>query len=46
VNFTDSEDDLRRKFALFEPLHVGFYAAKYRIDEGEGFHYTFVGRKA
>lgn len=46
VNFTENEEDLRRKFALFEPLHIGFYAAQYRADEGPGFHYTFVGRKA
>lgn len=44
--FVDSEDDLKAKFNLFRPLHVGYYAAKYRSDEGDGFHYTFVGQKA
>jgi len=45
VNFTRSEEDLARKFGLFERRHIGFYDAKYREDEGAGFHYTFVGQK-
>lgn len=45
VNFTASEDELRSKFAMFEPLHVGYYDARYREDEGSDFHYLFVGRK-
>lgn len=44
--FVEDEDDLRSKFNLFEPLHVGYYSAKYRNDEGDGFHYTFVGQKS
>lgn len=43
--FIGSEHDLTARFGLFKPLHVGYYAAKYRSDEGDGFHYTFVGQK-
>jgi len=45
VNFTYSEEDLINKFSLFEKVHVGFYDAKYREDEGGSFHFTFVGKK-
>ncbi|MCH7849434.1 MAG: class I SAM-dependent methyltransferase [Planctomycetes bacterium] len=44
VNFTHSEDELIDRFSMFEKVHVGFYDAKYREDEGASFHYTFVGR--
>lgn len=43
--FTDSEEQLLDRFAMFEPRHVGFYSEKFRSDEGPGFHYTFVGIK-
>ena len=46
VNFTRSEAQLVERFKLFERLHVGYYDARYRDDEGGSFHYTFVGRKA
>ena len=46
INFTYSEEELIKKFDLFEKVHVGFYHTKYREDEGANFHYTFVGRKA
>lgn len=46
VLFIENEDHLRHTFRLFQPCHVGYYAEKYREDEGEDFHYTFVGRKA
>lgn len=45
MSFIENEDHLREKFSLFEPIHVGFYAAKFRSDEGDGFHYTFCGVK-
>jgi SAM-dependent methyltransferase len=44
--FIDDEDHLRERFKLFRPVHVGYYAAKLRSDEGDGFHYTFCGVKA
>ena len=43
VNFTRDEEDLKRKFHLFRPVHMGYYDAHYRADEGSDFHYTFVG---
>jgi len=45
IQFTDSEDDLVQKFNLFKKLHVGYYDAKYREDEGSDFHHTFIGQK-
>ncbi|NEU58110.1 bifunctional 2-polyprenyl-6-hydroxyphenol methylase/3-demethylubiquinol 3-O-methyltransferase UbiG [Halorussus sp. MSC15.2] len=46
VNFTESEDDLRDTFDMFDPVHVGFYNYRFRNDSGESFHYTFVGQKS
>jgi hypothetical protein len=43
--FVNDEDDLVDKFKLFKPVHFGYYAAKLRTDEGDGFHYTFCGTK-
>ena len=45
VNFTKSEDDLLQKFNMFKKIHLGYYDAKYREDEGSDFHYTFIGQK-
>ncbi len=45
VNFTRDEEHLRSRFPMFEPLHIGYYDAHYREDEGSDFHYTFVGRR-
>lgn len=43
--FIKNEEDLISKFRMFKPIHVGYYAAKFRDDEGDGFHYTFCGVK-
>ena len=43
--FTESEDDLVSKFSMFRPVHTGYYSAKLRGDEGDGFHFTFCGVK-
>lgn len=43
--FVEDEEDLKQRFSLFKPLHIGYYAAKLRNDEGDGFHYTFCGVK-
>lgn len=45
INFTESREDLCSTFSLFEPLHIGYYDAVYREDEGSDFHYTFIGRR-
>lgn len=46
MSFIEDEDHLRSVFSMFKPVHVGHYSAKFRNDEGDGFHYTFVGQKA
>ena len=43
--FIKDEDHLKKKFNMFKPIHIGYYAAKFRQDEGDGFHYTFCGTK-
>ena len=43
--FIKDEKDLEKKFEMFRPLHIGYYAAKFRKDEGDCFHYTFCGIK-
>lgn len=45
ANFTYSEEDLLKKFSMFEKRHIGYYDDKFREDEGGRFHYTFVGQK-
>lgn len=45
VNFTRDEEDLREKFHMFEPKHIGFYNFRFREDTLERFHHTFVGVK-
>ena len=45
MSFIRDEDHLKEKFNMFKPLHIGYYAAKFRDDEGDGFHYTFCGVK-
>ena len=44
VTFTESEEDLIRKFSMFKKRHVGYYDACYREDEGSDFHWTFIGQ--
>lgn len=44
-NFTDDEQDLLDKFSMFRKIHIGYYAFKYREDEGNEFFYTYVGMK-
>ena len=43
--FVKNEDDLLKRFNIFKPIHIGYYSAKLRSDEGDGFHYTFCGMK-
>lgn len=44
VNFTASKDDLKAKFEMFEPIHVGYYDAHYIESEGSDYHWTFIGK--
>ena len=45
IFFVESEKELLERFKLWKPVHVGYYDAKYRNDEGCDFHYTFIGQK-
>ena len=45
MSFIKDEDHLKRKFKMFKPVHIGYYAAKFRSDEGSGHHFTFCGVK-
>lgn len=45
ISFIKDENHLKSKFHMFKPIHIGYYCAKYRNDEGDGFHYTFCGVK-
>jgi SAM-dependent methyltransferase len=44
INFTKSEADLKRKFKLFKPIHIGFYDGSNLSTDQSGYHYTFFGR--
>jgi SAM-dependent methyltransferase len=46
MSFIKDEDQLKRKFSMFNPVHIGHYSAKFRNDEGDGFHFTFCGVKS
>ena len=45
MNFIKDEEELKHKFSMFQPIHIGFYSEKFRSDEGVSHHFTFVGRK-
>ncbi|KAB2952942.1 hypothetical protein F9B85_06640 [Heliorestis acidaminivorans] len=45
VNFTETKEELIDKFSMFNKVHVGYYDAMYREDEGSDFHWTFIGQK-
>ena len=43
--FVESEDDLKYKFDLLKPIHIGYYSAKFRNDKGDGHYFIFCGIK-
>ena len=45
INFCASKEELIERFRLFKPLHVGYYDFQISEDEGNCFHYLFVGKK-
>jgi len=45
MSFIKDKEHLKKTFSMFKPLHMGFYTAKFREDEGDGMHYTFCGVK-
>jgi SAM-dependent methyltransferase len=45
ISFVSSKDEVRERFAMFEPLHIGHYDFSIRENEGGREHYLFIGRK-
>jgi SAM-dependent methyltransferase len=45
INLTHSEEELARRFEMFQRRHIGFHAYQFREDEGSAFFYTYVGQK-
>lgn len=45
IFFIKDEEDLKKKFSMFEPLHIGSYSMQLQDDETNNYHWTFVGRK-
>lgn len=45
INFTKNEKDLKNKFKIFKPLHVGYYEGSLNSLKDSGLHYTFFGKK-
>jgi SAM-dependent methyltransferase len=45
INFVKDEEDLKKKFHMFKPLHIGYYDSVYRNDERSEKHLTFIGIK-
>lgn len=43
--YVEDEDDLKQRFHMFEPVHVGHYAMQLQEDETNNDHFTFIGRK-
>ena len=46
IHFTASSEELVEQFEPFAPLHTGYYDSAISSDEGSGFHYLYIGRKA
>jgi cyclopropane fatty-acyl-phospholipid synthase-like methyltransferase len=44
INFTKSEEDLKKKFKLFKPIKIGFYDGSLDSTSLSGYHYTFFGK--
>ena len=44
INFINTEEELKEKFHIFEPVFIGSYDIT--LPEGSSFHYFFTGKKA
>ena len=44
INFIGSEEELKQKFSIFEPVFVGYYDIT--LPEGSSYHYFFTGKKS
>lgn len=45
MQFVESETQLQTIFQRFKRIHIGYYDASLREDEGSEFHFTFLGQK-
>lgn len=45
INFVDGKEDLKKRFHMFKPCHIGYYDACYRNDDGSEKHLIFIGQK-
>lgn len=43
--FVSDEEDLKSKFSMFEPVHIGHYALQLQDNDTNNWHWTFLGRK-
>jgi len=43
INFIGSEEELTKKFSIFEPVFCGYYDLT--LPEGSSYHYFFTGKK-
>lgn len=43
--FVSDEDDLKNKFSMFEPVHIGHYAMQLQDNDTNNWHWTFLGIK-
>jgi len=43
VNFVESEEEMKKKFDIFETISTGYYDIK--LPEGSSLHYYFIGKK-
>lgn len=44
INFIGSEEELKQKFDIFEPVFIGYYDIT--LPEGSSYHYFFTGKKS
>lgn len=43
--FTADEEDLKKKFPMFEPVHIGHYSMQLQDHDTNNWHWTFLGIK-
>lgn len=43
--YISDEDDLKSKFSMFEPVHIGHYSMQLQENDTNNWHWTFLGRK-
>lgn len=43
--FVSDEADLKSKFSMFEPVHIGHYSMQLQDSDTNNWHWTFLGRK-